>query len=183
MLRRDPEAPKAPTWVAKIEEGARRLERIVRDLLAFARPGERELPVAKTLGEWLLEARAEAGETRLAIESGDASVPVRGSPRALGKVFANLIRNAREAGAQHVSVRVEALPGQRVSVLVEDDGAGIDEKVRDRLFDPFVGTKEDGSGLGLAFCARALETMHGSIRLRPGLAGTCFEIELPGGRE
>jgi two-component system NtrC family sensor kinase len=72
--------------------------------------------------------------------------------------------------------------GGSVQLAVEDDGPGIDAQVRDRLFEPFVTTKEvgKGTGLGLAVCRGLVEAARGSIRLddshRPGAR---FVVDLP----
>jgi two-component system sensor histidine kinase FlrB len=178
LLRRNPESPKAAQWAGNIETGVVRIHRIVRDLLDFARPERRSDPVERTLLEWLNEAALGwADDEGLKLQIEDPETRVHGSPEALGKVFANLIRNACQAGASQVQVTVSS-DGGRQRILLHDDGPGIPEDLADRIFDPFCSTKDDGTGLGLAFCARALEAMGGSIRLKPTVTGACFELEL-----
>jgi two-component system sensor histidine kinase HydH len=182
MLRRAPRSPRAADWIAKIDEGAMRVERIVRDLLAFARPDGHADGVCRPLAAWLAEARADAPGLAIAADVAILALGVRGSRRALGKVLSNLLRNAAEAGARHVVVTATTRSG-RVRIRMQDDGAGIAPELAGRLFSPFVGSKQSGSGLGLAFCARALQAMSGSIRNEPVAAGACFLVELPGNGE
>jgi signal transduction histidine kinase len=109
-------------------------------------------------------------------------------PEQLHRLLVNLMRNARQA--------IELQPNRRargrvtltavktvdeVILMVSDNGPGIPEKVRDRLFQPFTGTNTPGgTGLGLAI-ARELAQIHGGdVRLAvTGAEGTTFEIKLP----
>jgi signal transduction histidine kinase len=69
---------------------------------------------------------------------------------------------------------------QAVRLQVRDDGPGIPEEIRNRLFDPFVSGRTGGSGLGLAIVQRAVEAHRGLVLVEsePG-AGTTFTIFLP----
>ena len=70
----------------------------------------------------------------------------------------------------------------RVRLEVEDDGPGVDAKVRDRLFEPFVTTKDvgEGTGLGLAVCRGLVESAGGEIDLDPSYTGGArFFVVLP----
>ncbi len=95
----------------------------------------------------------------------------------------NLVRNAAEAvaggGGGHVWVRTTTT-GDRVAVEVADDGPGIAPELRERLFDPFVSTKDGGTGLGLALTHQILKDHGGAIQVtsKPG-EGATFSIELP----
>ena len=86
----------------------------------------------------------------------------------LVQVLLNLVLNAAGACAAggHVTVRaVRAAPGVRISV--DDDDSGVPEDIRDRIFEPFVTTKEvgKGTGLGLAVCRGLVEAAGGTIEL------------------
>ncbi len=99
-------------------------------------------------------------------------VRVLGDEEGLRKVFTNILENAREAmsgsGSIQVSVRQDA--EGHVDVLVADEGHGLKEEARERLFEPYFSTKSTGTGLGLAITKSILEELGGSIRLvnRPG---------------
>lgn len=103
------------------------------------------------------------------------------------QVLFNLVRNAFEAMEDDLDhphkVRISAheLADDKVEILVEDSGPGIDPKVCDRVFDSFVSTKRDGMGVGLAICRQIVESHKG--RLVAGeseaLGGAKFSLTLP----
>ena len=101
----------------------------------------------------------------------------------LWRVFANLARNAFEAGAIAVHVRLapaEASPG-KLAIDVTDDGPGLVVQDRERLFEPFaVSSRRGGTGLGLAI-ARDVMRAHGGeiVLLSTGDTGTVFRLTLP----
>ena len=79
-------------------------------------------------------------------------------------------------------IHVQASLGDSgVEVCIEDDGGGIEPSVRDRLFEPFVTTKEvgKGTGLGLAVCRGLIEAAGGTIDAEEGEAGARFVLRLP----
>jgi len=106
---------------------------------------------------------------------------------ALLQVLLNLLRNAVDAmDAQSDGpheIRIKAGVGrnaQRCVLELQDNGSGLDESVRDRLFEPFVTTKADGMGLGLALSQRLLEAADAELEIesQPG-QGVCARIILP----
>ncbi len=115
----------------------------------------------------------------------------------LKQVFINIIKNAAEAMTEggnlhietrHISSQLEgaAVPegGEHqgyVKITISDDGPGISEEIRSRLFEPFVTSKSDGhSGLGLSIVHNLVKTLNGTITCESDKAkGTSFKIELP----
>lgn len=98
------------------------------------------------------------------------------------RALTNLVRNAVQAGASTVAVAAGRDSATRIDLV--DDGPGIPETVRARLFQPFAATsKAGGSGLGLAIAREIVEGHGGTLDLvENGTAGgTCFRILLPGG--
>ncbi|MCA8969055.1 MAG: hypothetical protein KDC95_04705 [Planctomycetes bacterium] len=187
LLQRTPDSPRASEWAGKIAEGSRRVESIVRSLLDFARPERASETVVLPVAEWFDVA---ARELPVEIDEGAGRVRVVGSRGPLEQVLSNLTRNSKEAGATRCKVRMLVHASESVTIRISDDGPGIDTTVAERIFDPFVGTKESGSGLGLAFAARAIERMGGVLRLASelddeDLHGAGFELTLrtaPGDR-
>jgi signal transduction histidine kinase len=98
----------------------------------------------------------------------------------LYRVFANLIRNAVEAGAATVTVSAEIGDGQ-LAIAVTDDGPGLPPRARENIFQPFSGTvKQGGTGLGLAIARDLVRAHGGDIQLqRSDAEGTRFRIDLP----
>lgn len=109
--------------------------------------------------------------------------PVRSDRLQLQQVLANLLRNAFEAlsGREVGSVVVESVRvgAQWVEVGVSDDGPGIPAEISDRLFLPFVTTKPDGLGIGLAISRVMMEMHGGRIWAERGGNGAVFRLALP----
>jgi signal transduction histidine kinase len=117
----------------------------------------------------------------------DAALRAFVDARLLAEVFGNLLRNAAEAcsGNGHVDIvatDIVATGAGGIAIEVVDDGPGVPTHLREEIFKPFRSSKEYGTGIGLAFCRKVVESHGGSIALvdRPG-CGACFRIELPGG--
>jgi signal transduction histidine kinase len=139
-----------------------RLDTIARAFSRFAAPDAGVLPVervdlAATAAD-VVQLYRLAGDT--AVVTLDAVSPALGGARRdeVKEVLVNLIENAREAGARHVTVRVA--PGR---LEVEDDGAGMAPGVAARIFEPRFSTNTSGSGLGLAIVKRLVESWGGSV--------------------
>jgi signal transduction histidine kinase len=104
-------------------------------------------------------------------------------PKKLERVFYNLLVNSCQAttlGSGEIDVRLREIPGG-VEVTVRDNGGGIPERIRDKIFEPFVSYgKENGTGLGLTIVQKILEDHGGAIVLADTAAGnTTFKITLP----
>ncbi|HSP18469.1 MAG TPA: HAMP domain-containing sensor histidine kinase, partial [Myxococcaceae bacterium] len=132
------------------------------------------------LGSLLQDAgRAGRAATGIAIDvSAAPGLHVRGDDGRLRQVLLNLVSNAARAGAQTVRLQATADAG-RVRVDVTDDGPGIPETIRPRLFEPFATTREDGNGLVLAVSRRIVERHGGTLSLLSAGPGATFSIELP----
>jgi signal transduction histidine kinase len=106
-------------------------------------------------------------------------------PGQLQQVLYNLIFNALDVLAEGgtINVTVDLEPRLRDTLMVirvADDGPGLPPGIEDRLFEPFVSTKDSGLGLGLSICRRIVESHSGSIRARNGATGgAVFEVRLP----
>lgn len=114
---------------------------------------------------------------------------VRGDPVTIRRIVENLVTNAKDAardggrGRGRVTVRTEAPPSSGVvRIVVEDTGRGMSEEQRERAFEDFYTTKEEGTGLGLPVVRRLVRDLGGSVALesREG-HGTRVTVELPAG--
>jgi len=96
-------------------------------------------------------------------------------------VFNNIIENAIDAMPGGGTLRIITVSsGDKVGVIIEDNGLGVDQNMRHRLFSPFVSTKPKGTGLGLTICKRIVESHGGSIRVRSNVGkGTAVYIDMP----
>ena len=130
----------------------------------------------------LLERRAAQSEVAIELRLAEPLPPVALEDDALRQVLLNLAQNAVEASPRGGRVRIEAsVAAASLVVEVEDEGAGVPEELRQRIFEPFVSTRQRGSGgLGLAISRRIVEEAGAQIAL-VDLAGggSCFRLELP----
>jgi two-component system sensor histidine kinase HydH len=181
-----PESPAVPL-VNIVGEEADRLNRIVADLLTFARPPAPHpyaVPLSPLVEDAVRGALAEAaGKVRVELELSDDVPPVTVDERMMRQAFLNLAINAVQAmpqgGVLRASVRYP--PGSpEVEVQFSDSGPGISPEVRARIFEPFFTTKAKGTGLGLAVVKRIIESHQGRVALesQPG-QGTTFRLFLP----
>ncbi len=172
-------------------DGARRVQRIVRDLRSFARPDpEERTPVdvnAAVTSAIELAGNQIRFRARLVRDLGPVS-PVLGDSGRLAQVFLNLLVNAahaiEEGHADDNEIRVSSWSDSSfVYVCVADTGGGIPKERVTRLFDPFFTTKEPGrgSGLGLSICHSIVRAHEGRIMVdsEPG-RGSRFTVMLPG---
>ncbi|WP_231603283.1 sensor histidine kinase [Neorhodopirellula pilleata] len=88
----------------------------------------------------------------------------------------NLIHNAMQAGDE-IHVSLTKLSDHRIRLTVSDNGPGIDHRVAEELFEPFVTSKPEGMGLGLSVVRRAAERLGGEVRWRRESNRTIFELE------
>jgi signal transduction histidine kinase len=108
---------------------------------------------------------------------------IRGDDQLLNRILSNLVLNGLQSGREgqqvNVSVTVELL-NSRVRIQVKDDGMGMEDSVKERIFVPNFTTKKWGTGLGLAIVKQGVEQMGGAIQLisEPGV-GTTFILEFP----
>ncbi len=169
-------------------EEARRCGRIVKGVLQFARD-EPNLKWPEDLNATVLRAleqvRRFVAEHRgtLRVTTTRECLRVKMNPIDLEQVIVNLVRNAaesRESGVK-IDVRTEQL-GHEAILIVSDDGPGIDESIRGRVFEPFYTTRLEGggSGLGLAVVHGVIGDHGGRIEIEsPDSGGTRFRIRLP----
>jgi len=95
------------------------------------------------------------------------------------RALSNLVLNALSYGG-NACVRLTPPEAGQLTLLIEDDGPGIPEAVRHRLFRPFASVgKTGGLGLGLAICAEIAKVHHGEISAESSSKGALFRIRLP----
>ncbi|MFT5685903.1 MAG: signal transduction histidine kinase [Myxococcota bacterium] len=163
--------------IGKVNEQVFRLDRLVTDLLGYARPAEariRELPLAGIARE----AAEQSGVEPEVVILGEAHARI--DAQYVRQILINLLQNARDAVGVGGHIQLRVGPGPRLMVI--DDGGGIPDEVAGGLFEPFVTSKTRGTGLGLAISRKLAESMDGSLDLSTtadaGLSGACFVLRL-----
>jgi len=190
------EAPEGPLResLARICQGAARCSRLVNQLLALARNEPQSLAAApgavldlrrlarEAALRWAPEALARGID--LGFEAEEIQLPVRGDEAALNDLLDNLLDNAvnyTPAGG-HITVALGYEEG--AWLRVEDDGPGIPEDLRDKVFERFwrqPGNRQPGSGLGLAIVAEVALSHGAVVRVGAGIQGrgAAFVVTFP----
>jgi signal transduction histidine kinase len=119
---------------------------------------------------------------RMVVDLPPGAVLVGADAGAVERLLVPLIENARRYAARVVTVGAKRVDGE-VWLSVSDDGPGVDDAVRDRLFEPGVsadgGAGHDGAGLGLALARRLARALSGDVEHVPAGAGATFRVRLP----
>lgn len=177
-------------FAGKATEQLKRLERLIQDVLLFARGesiGRDVIPVAALIAEaaQTMAPLCREKQVELSVSSIVENSVIVGSRKALGGALLNLLENAlqasegRSAGSAKVSLDA-ALDGRNVVIHVRDTGGGIAPEVQARIFEPFFTTRGQGTGLGLAIALGVARAHGGTIEVSstPG-QGADFVLRIP----
>ena len=164
------------------------MEQCIQVFLDFARPPtpeRRDADLTEVLHRALalVEGRARRQNVTMNVAAPTTPLVVKIDPEQIHQVLVNLLLNALDAlphgGAVDVELHLNedkgngsmepigdgwAAENHRVEVRIRDNGSGINPRIRQRLFEPFVSSKETGLGLGLSICKRLIEDHGGAIR-------------------
>jgi len=178
-----------------LRRDVRELDELVSELLALSRleQGAMHLVLMRvTVGEWLDSVVASVAndvadrQLTLAVHADAAPAHHVCDPRLLARALLNLIRNAARYASNTITIRAEAGPAGALRLTVEDDGPGIPEPDRARVFEPFLRLDASrdrhtgGFGLGLAIVRRIALVHGGDVRLDAATAGGArFAVLLP----
>jgi signal transduction histidine kinase len=182
MLRRslnDPAAAEPHLVVA--ERQTARAVNLAQDLTAYMRERDPEL-APMMLGEVLddvLEATPKPANVVVVEDVGQ--IVLKADSKQIAQILTNLVENAYQALPDGGSVRIAAhAEGGMAVITVEDSGAGVDQDLVDRFFEPFFTTRSDGTGLGLAIVRRLTEGHGGKISIENGRpSGAIVTVRLP----
>ena len=189
VLRRAPTASEdASTLLKIVDDEARRLMRMVNDLLAYASPGGLRLTRAPldsilTGAAEAAHASAPAGSAAVRVEVPKGLPAVECDEQLVRQAVINLITNAMQASPReivHVRAELEPRNPKVIRIVVVDQGTGVPIEAIPRLFTPFFTTRATGTGLGLAIVRRVAEAHGGEVRLAPSEGvGATFWLRLP----
>ena len=169
----------------KATERLRELDKLINDMLAFARGAADLEPVSvnallEQVAQWLRPALTS--RTRLTIRTEAPDLTVRVNAPSLVSAVLNLATNAMQAAQSNLEIELLARRSSsgRAQILVSDNGPGIAEHLQARVFEPFFTTRARGTGLGLAIVKSIVEAHRGTIQLDESrIQGAGFIIDLP----
>lgn len=197
MLRDSVNDEDALNTIELVERGIKHLNKLVVDVTQFSRQKELERSVVdlhesleRSLD--LVTERIQEKNATVERDFADANIVGQWDAYQLRQVFVNVIANAVDASKEGAPVRISTeliAPstdgnGQAAKlyarVVIADEGKGMDQATRDRIFEPFFSTKKRGTGLGLAIVKQIVEQHGGKISVasEPG-HGSRFSIDLP----
>jgi signal transduction histidine kinase len=191
--------------LAVLEAEMTRLERSLQTFLDFARPptlekwlGDVRVAIQQTLE--LVRARAEGQCVQIRCDLTDSPLMIEADHEQLRQLFLNLLCNALDTLPQGGSIRITAVesepasgksagPASRkdtsrsaswITITITDNGPGVPKDLGDRIFEPYVSTKDTGTGLGLAICRRIAHSHGGDIvASNTADGGAVFTVRLP----
>ena len=182
--------PREKEYAETIVSEVDRINRVVTDLLTFARPMEAQLAPADVteLVEStvrLVQADARSRDVGIQMNLSDLSI-IPLDTHQIKQAILNLLLNSLQAvdSGGSIEVGAELDPSvSRLKIWVEDDGPGIAPDQKEKIFDPFFTTREKGTGLGLAIVHKIVENHNGEINLQSPPAGKVrgcrFTISIP----
>jgi two-component system sensor histidine kinase HydH len=183
--------------IQDIDQEVVRLNRIVTEVLDYAKPitfSWQEADPNAICEEAAQAVRAADASAAIDIELAPGLPPLHTDPGRLRTVLVNVLQNAVQAvggargslgdeartGRAAATLRTLPRDGGGVTIVVHDDGPGIDPVAATRLFEPFFTTRRGGTGLGLAIARNIIDGLGGTITLSGGApSGTDVRISLP----
>lgn len=189
-------------YLGQIQSASERAANLTRQLLIFSRNQPTEtapMDLNRTIREMLSLMRSIMGENiTISTELAPDLMTIEADATNIEQVLMNLIVNSREAmpGRGEITIKSSNVtidgahgpglaPGEYVSVIVSDSGAGMDEETLGHIFEPFFSTKEPGKGIGLGLTVvnNIVREYRGAatVESRPGM-GTAFKVLLPASR-
>jgi len=172
-------------------ESTRALKSLTDDLLSLAKvasgdSAKEDAVLSSVVENAVALTRELANEHNVTFATDGLDVHVFGSPNDLSRLFRNLLENAVTHSPEGGTVRVQGtVKEQRVRVTVEDEGEGVPEEDRERIFEPFYRSAKSksrasgGSGLGLGIAREIAKSHRGELSIDRGDRGARFTVDLP----
>jgi two-component system sensor kinase FixL len=195
MQRAQPDVAMLTDICVKIDDQARRAGQVIDNLRKFIRKQEIEtqsLDVNRVIADVmsLIEADAHSEGIPVQVRAGEGLPKVRADAVQLQQVLLNLTRNSVDAMrgglGKERGIIIATEHGERggVRIAVTDHGHGVSRQLGDHIFHPFVTTKSDGLGVGLAISKTIVQSYEGSLSFSDNpRGGSVFTIDLPANKE
>lgn len=178
--------PDTRRHVDVISSEIQRLDRVVQTLVDFTRPVELRLSdtdLRKAVEDVVILASPAAERNNVTIErqASQEPLPVRIDADLVKQAILNIVLNGVQAMPEGGTLRIAARrEGDAAVIMVRDQGAGIPENIRDKIFNLYFTTKSGGSGIGLAMAYRVVQLHHGSVEFTSIMEhGTTFCLRFP----
>ncbi len=183
LQRKSPDADTQERY-QMMDDQLRRIQGTLRELIDFSRPATKQevlcnihevVENALSIAKYYKRRKGKRIVTRYAL----GLPPIRIARDQYVQVCLNLIQNAMDATQEGGLIEITtSLKAGWIGISIRDDGHGIPDDCRNRLFEPYFTTKETGTGLGLFVCHQILEQSgHGKIELTAsGSTGTTFSV-------
>lgn len=170
-------------FVKKIMQGIQTLEHTINDLLEYARPivlKQEIKPLCEVIRASLEFLTYDKKNISILVEC-PPEIKIYADINRIKQVFTNIIMNSIQSISSRGEIRIKgAMENKFVRIEIQDNGCGIKPEVLPKIFSPFFSTKERGTGLGLALCAKIVEAHGGQIKAESTVGkGTTIIIWLP----
>jgi PAS domain S-box-containing protein len=170
------------TWLEIIEKGIDHSDKIINDLLDYARDVHLELEVT-SVRNVLIDAltMVKIPENVKVINVTSEEFTLRIDKNKIERVFINLVKNAIDAMPNGGTITLSCIQKDgRIEITFADTGTGIPEEIMPKIFSPLFTTKAQGMGFGLSICKRMVEAHGGTITVKTEKGkGTEFTVTLP----
>jgi len=184
LIKPETAPPKLQVAHDTIRAAAERIVRLTAALRSHARPDEHDTAKPFNLKQGIessmaLLAHTIMSRTEVVVEC-DPTIEAFGPPASINHVFLNLVDNASKSGASRVTLTASVREDGNIELVVQDDGPGVPNAHRERIFNPFFTTRQvgEGTGLGLFLCRKTLLANGGNIELSRSSSGARFVVQL-----
>jgi two-component system, sensor histidine kinase FlrB len=174
-------------FTKKTLQALQHLEVLVEEMLLFARGGNlnaRPMNIAEVVNDFIEQQESELENCQLNIkfENHIEDAKVNLATDAFKSALQNILNNACQAANDAINLHIELSSNgsEQVQLKITDDGPGIPDSVKSRIFEPFITTRTNGTGLGLAVVDSVIRAHKGNVAVKDAdEKGTCFIMQLP----
>jgi signal transduction histidine kinase len=169
--------------LSRIRTSVDNMNHIVTNILLYTR--ELQLDRSEFSAETLLEAAESIAlntivKKQIKLEKNVGNISINADFELLKQSLANVLINAAQASPPKGKIQIDTVTEQeRLLIKIKDNGPGIPDDIKEKIFKPFFTTKNTGTGLGLAMVKRVIEAHTGQIFFKSGADGTLFIVEIP----